>query len=67
MLNIFMEYIPGGTIAGILKTYGTLEEMVISSYAWQLVGAVAYLHENEVVHRFVNHITLIKSFYFLDQ
>ena len=51
VVNIFMEYIAGGSIASILRRFGPLEENVFKRYTKQLLKAVRYLHSNGVVHR----------------
>ncbi|XP_061698340.1 mitogen-activated protein kinase kinase kinase 19 isoform X3 [Syngnathoides biaculeatus] len=51
MVSIFMEYIPGGSIASILHRFGPLPERVLALYTHQILKGVAYLHLNEVIHR----------------
>eukprot|EP01004_Peranema_trichophorum_P002178 NODE_130_length_3512_cov_70.157569_g111_i0.p1 GENE.NODE_130_length_3512_cov_70.157569_g111_i0~~NODE_130_length_3512_cov_70.157569_g111_i0.p1 ORF type:complete len:1098 (-),score=183.09 NODE_130_length_3512_cov_70.157569_g111_i0:116-3409(-) len=50
-VNIFMEYVPGGSIATLLSQFGPLTDDVAALYAMQMVEGLAYLHENLVVHR----------------
>ncbi|XP_057708117.1 mitogen-activated protein kinase kinase kinase 19 [Corythoichthys intestinalis] len=51
MASIFMEYIPGGSIASILHRFGPLPERIIGLYTYQILKGVAYLHLNRVIHR----------------
>ncbi|XP_056909379.1 serine/threonine-protein kinase PRP4 homolog isoform X1 [Takifugu flavidus] len=51
VVSIFMEYIPGGSIASILHRFGPLPERVLALYTKQIVEGVAYLHLNRVIHR----------------
>ncbi|XP_054644057.1 uncharacterized protein map3k19 isoform X2 [Dunckerocampus dactyliophorus] len=51
MVSIFMEYIPGGSIASILHRFGPLPERVLALYTHQILEGVAYLHFNRVIHR----------------
>jgi len=51
VVNIFMEYVPGGSIASILSRFGCLGEPVFSRYTKQLLSGVSYLHSNNVIHR----------------
>lgn len=50
-INIVMEHISGGTIASLLKKFGTFDESVFRRYTSQIVDAVTYLHSNNVIHR----------------
>ncbi|XP_034042572.1 mitogen-activated protein kinase kinase kinase 19 isoform X2 [Thalassophryne amazonica] len=51
VVSIFMEYIPGGSIASVLHRFGPLPERILVLYTHQIVEGVAYLHQNRVVHR----------------
>ncbi|XP_076602769.1 mitogen-activated protein kinase kinase kinase 19 [Chaetodon auriga] len=51
VVSIFMEYIPGGSIASILHRFGPLPERVLALYTQQILEGVAYLHLNRVIHR----------------
>ncbi|NXV01911.1 M3K19 kinase, partial [Cettia cetti] len=51
ILSIFMEFVPGGSIASILNRFGPLPEVVLCKYTKQILQGVAYLHDNCVVHR----------------
>ncbi len=48
---IFLEYVPGGSIAGLLERFGPLEESVARVYAPQILVALDYLHAHRTVHR----------------
>ncbi|CAL8240522.1 unnamed protein product [Merluccius merluccius] len=50
-VSIFMEYVPGGSIASVLHRFGPLPERVLALYSHQIVEGVAYLHLNRVIHR----------------
>lgn len=48
---IFMEYCPGGLLAGLLE-YGRIEdELVIQVYTLQMLEGLAYLHQLNIIHR----------------
>eukprot|EP00998_Keelungia_sp_KM082_P011258 NODE_74_length_2818_cov_66.614270_g70_i0.p1 GENE.NODE_74_length_2818_cov_66.614270_g70_i0~~NODE_74_length_2818_cov_66.614270_g70_i0.p1 ORF type:complete len:924 (+),score=222.33 NODE_74_length_2818_cov_66.614270_g70_i0:284-2773(+) len=49
--QIFMEYVPGGSIASILKQFRTLHPATVRHYIGQLLEGLRYLHENGIVHR----------------
>ncbi|KAK3089193.1 hypothetical protein FSP39_001643, partial [Pinctada imbricata] len=49
--NMFVEWMPGGSIAYLLGQYGAFAESVITSYTLQMLRGLAYLHDNHVLHR----------------
>ncbi len=50
-LYIFLEYVPGGSIASLLSRFGAFEESVISVYTRQILIGLDYLHSQRCVHR----------------
>jgi serine/threonine protein kinase len=50
-LNIFLEYVPGGSLAQVIERFGRLDETVIRIYTKQLLEGLSYLHKHRVVHR----------------
>jgi len=48
--NIFMEYVPGGSVATILGEYGPFEEPLVRQFAKQVLCGLDYLHERDIVH-----------------
>lgn len=50
-LDIFLEFVPGGSIAFLLKTFGRLEESVTRQYTRQILLGLEYLHRHKIVHR----------------
>nr|KAG5694620.1 hypothetical protein BaRGS_014715 [Batillaria attramentaria] len=50
-VSIFMQFVPGGSIASILARFGPLDEAVFRRYTRQIIQGVEYLHENDVIHR----------------
>ena len=50
-LNIFMEYVAGGSISQLLARFNKLEEAVIRVYTRQLLTGLQYLHNNNIIHR----------------
>eukprot|EP00887_Chlorella_sp_A99_P006974 scaffold2.g6974.t1 len=47
-LNIFLEYVPGGSIATLLAKFGGFKESV---YTKQILLGLAYLHGSGIMHR----------------
>lgn len=50
-LNIFLEYVPGGSIAMMLKQYNTFQEPLIQNFVRQILAGLSYLHERNIIHR----------------
>ncbi|KAF1808812.1 MAP kinase-like protein [Eremomyces bilateralis CBS 781.70] len=50
-LNIFLEYVPGGSVASMLVNYGPLPEGMIQNFVRQILHGLAYLHSKDIIHR----------------
>ncbi|KAK8846738.1 hypothetical protein IAR55_005825 [Kwoniella newhampshirensis] len=50
-LNIFLEYVPGGSVAALLNNYGAFEEALVRNFVRQILTGLNYLHEREIIHR----------------
>ncbi|QRV86100.1 mitogen activated protein kinase kinase kinase [Ceratobasidium sp. AG-Ba] len=50
-LNIFLEYVPGGSVATLLRNYGAFEEALVRNWVRQILQGLNYLHEREIIHR----------------
>jgi len=51
MLEIFLEYVPGGSLSSLIKEYGALSPALIQKYTRQMVQGILYLHNKFVIHR----------------
>jgi serine/threonine protein kinase len=50
-LNVFMEYMAGGSLSDVAEKFGgVLEEEVIRLYTREILHGLKYLHENGIVH-----------------
>ena len=49
--NIFLEYVPGGSVAAMLNSYGKLKEPLIRNFVRQILDGLAYLHSKDIIHR----------------
>lgn len=49
--NMFVEWMPGGSVANLLAKYGAFSETVVINYTHQVLRGLTYLHENHVLHR----------------
>ncbi|GAB7360535.1 hypothetical protein MBLNU230_g8483t1 [Neophaeotheca triangularis] len=50
-LNIFLEYVAGGSVATMLVNYGSLPEGLISNFVRQILLGLSYLHSRDIIHR----------------
>ncbi|KAI5284299.1 ATP binding, partial [Ascosphaera acerosa] len=50
-LNIFLEYVPGGSIAMMLQQYNTFQEPLIQNFVRQILEGLSYLHARNIIHR----------------
>lgn len=50
-LEIFLEFVAGGSIASLLKKFGRFNEKLTSLYTRQMLMGLAYLHRHHIVHR----------------
>ena len=50
-LNIFLEYIKGGSLLKVLKSFKKLNEESIRIYTKQILEGLLYLHYNDIIHR----------------
>jgi hypothetical protein len=51
VFNIFMEYVPGGSLKHLLKEFGPLSELVVQSYCLQVLTGLRVLHDAGIAHR----------------
>ncbi|KAI9320980.1 kinase-like domain-containing protein [Dichotomocladium elegans] len=49
--SIFLEYVPGGSVAGLLASYGAFKEPLVQSFVRQILKGLNYLHRKDIVHR----------------
>ena len=48
---IYLEYLPGGSIARLLYNLGALPEVTVRAYLIQILKGLDYLHNNGIIHR----------------
>lgn len=51
VLNIFQEWVPGGSVAQMLKNFGSFPERVMQAYSRQILCGLCFLHEKGIIHR----------------
>lgn len=50
-LNIFLEYVAGGSLLTLLKSYGAFEIDLVRVYIRQVLVGLEYVHSKGIVHR----------------
>lgn len=50
-MNIFLEYVPGGSVTALLRSYGAFEEPLVKNFVRQILLGLTYLHERDIIHR----------------
>jgi serine/threonine protein kinase len=50
-IHLIMEFVDSGSLASVMAKYGVLSERLVAVYLKQVLSGLAYLHENNVVHR----------------
>lgn len=50
-LNIFLEFVGGGSLESTLKEFGRLGEKIIKKYTKQILSGLEYLHYSKIIHR----------------
>ena len=57
--NIFLEYVPGGSVADLLRNYGVLAESLVKDFVRQILQGLSYLHERGVIHRDIKGTSIL--------
>lgn len=65
---LFMEFCSGGSLASLLEHGRIEDETVVMIYALQMLEGLAYLHENNIVHRDIKpeSMDLVSLFYYFN-
>ena len=50
-LNVFVEWMAGGSVSRLLEKHGVFNEPVILKYAKQVLQGLDYLHSFGILHR----------------
>lgn len=49
--SMFVEWMAGGSVSGLLERYGAFSERVILNYTQQVLTGLSYLHHKHILHR----------------
>ncbi|KAK3922207.1 Mitogen-activated protein kinase kinase kinase 1, partial [Frankliniella fusca] len=49
--SMFVEWMAGGSVSGLLERYGAFSERVILNYTQQVLSGLSYLHHKHILHR----------------
>ncbi|CEL98122.1 unnamed protein product [Vitrella brassicaformis CCMP3155] len=50
-LYVYLEYMPGGSVAAALEQFGAFDESLIATYTKQILMGLQYLHNKNIIHR----------------
>ncbi|HEY9639390.1 MAG TPA: serine/threonine-protein kinase [Coleofasciculaceae cyanobacterium] len=57
---LVQEYIRGRTLAREIKGNGTLSELQVKQFLWEILPVLSYVHENKVIHRDIKPPNIIR-------
>ena len=60
-LNIVLEYIENGSLAGIIKKFNTFKEPLVAIFTRQVLKGLQYLHSQGLVHRDIKGANLLNT------
>lgn len=58
-----MEFVPGGDLGKLISDYGAFSEPMVKTMSQQLLGALDYLHSNNITHRDVKPDNILINTY----
>ena len=50
-VDLFLEYVPGGSIKKIIDSFGTFGEKLLKVYTRQILTGLHYIHERGLIHK----------------
>ncbi|OMJ17037.1 MAP kinase kinase kinase mkh1 [Smittium culicis] len=58
-INIFLEYVSGGTISSLIVQHGPIPEPVVHSFVNQILQSLSYLHSKNILHRDIKSANIL--------
>ena len=50
-VNLFVEWMAGGSVASLLDRFGQFADDVIKRFTFQTLSGLDYIHKNGILHR----------------
>jgi len=60
-IEVFMEYIAGGTLSSLYKYFEGFPETALRAYTRQMLSGLHYLHDHKIVHRDIKGDNILVS------
>lgn len=60
-VNVFLEYVSGGSVSSALATLGKFPELLVRSIAVQVLAGISHLHLNGIIHRDIKGANILLS------
>jgi len=60
-LDIFLELVPGGSLADLIRDHGSLGFSLVRKFAFHMLQGISYLHREKVIHRDIKGANVLVS------
>ena len=60
-MNVFVEWMAGGSVSSLLDRHGPFTDLVIQRYIFQVLLGLDYIHSMGILHRDIKGTSTISS------